>query len=237
MRVSEIWRYPVKSLHGEQLPAAELTADGVRGDRILHVRSASGPRTGRTRAGVLTLHAATDADGQVRISGHPWDSPAAASLIRDAAGPDARLAAYSGPERFDVLPLLIATDAEVSRLHVDRRRLRPNLVISGTLPFQERSWPGHALKIGDDVVVGIDSVRLRCVVTTIDPDTGEQDLDVLRRIHRDFGSRTALNSWVVVGGTVRVDDEVTVVELSAAELEASHPGYHGWITGAPYALP
>ena len=33
MRVMELWRYPVKSLQGEQLESVEASADGFEGDR------------------------------------------------------------------------------------------------------------------------------------------------------------------------------------------------------------
>src|SRR2546423_15339734 len=33
MRVSELWRYPVKSLQGEQVDSVAVTADGLDGDR------------------------------------------------------------------------------------------------------------------------------------------------------------------------------------------------------------
>ena len=32
MLVDQLWRYPVKSLAGEQLQAATITADGMPGD-------------------------------------------------------------------------------------------------------------------------------------------------------------------------------------------------------------
>ena len=35
LRVEGLWRYPVKSLAGEALEAAELTADGIPSDRIM----------------------------------------------------------------------------------------------------------------------------------------------------------------------------------------------------------
>ncbi|MEV0135211.1 MOSC N-terminal beta barrel domain-containing protein [Dactylosporangium sp. NPDC050688] len=34
MRVVELWRYPMKSAGGERLDAAEVTADGLVGDRM-----------------------------------------------------------------------------------------------------------------------------------------------------------------------------------------------------------
>jgi hypothetical protein len=42
MRVAELWRYPVKSLAGEQLEIAEISAAGIPGDRVVQVYSAGG---------------------------------------------------------------------------------------------------------------------------------------------------------------------------------------------------
>jgi uncharacterized protein YcbX len=233
LRISHLWRYPIKSLHGEQLDRAEITDDGLAGDRVLHVRGDRGLLTGRTRHALLTQRATTDTAGHALVDGQPWNSPATAELIRQRAGADARLARHTGPERFDVLPLLVATQADIDRLAVDGRRLRPNLVISGAQPGQERGWPGQSLHIGPDVILGVDSVRLRCIVTTIDPDDGAQDLNVLRRINRDFDGRIALNCWVIRGGTIHQHDTVRV-EPQPARAATTHPGYDSWVAGARY---
>jgi uncharacterized protein YcbX len=231
MRVAELWRYPVKSLRGEMLGTAELTEDGVAGDRVVHVRRHRKVLTARTRHGLLGLSAATAPDGQVFISGRRWDDPTSLAEVREVAGLDAELAWYSGPERFDVLPLLIATDGAIQALGHDGRRLRPNLVIGDVPGLAERSWPGQALRIGE-VLIGVESRRGRCVMTTIDPDTGQQDLDVLRRINREFGGELALNCWVARGGTIRVGDPV---ELVGQPLPRPERG--GWVLGVPYLVP
>jgi hypothetical protein len=50
MRVAELWRYPVKSLAGEPLDAAKISADGIPGDRVVQVYDAEGRIvTSRTR--------------------------------------------------------------------------------------------------------------------------------------------------------------------------------------------
>jgi uncharacterized protein YcbX len=36
VRVAELWRYPVKSLRGESLAEALITAEGITGDRLVH---------------------------------------------------------------------------------------------------------------------------------------------------------------------------------------------------------
>ena len=45
--VEQLWRYPVKTLAGERLETAGLTANGIAGDRIVHVRGPEGVRTSR----------------------------------------------------------------------------------------------------------------------------------------------------------------------------------------------
>ena len=92
----------------------------------------------------------------------------------------------------------------------DVRRLRPNILIGGVEDLAERSWPGAELHIGD-VIVQLDSLRARCPMTTVDPDTLHRDPEVLRDIGRRFGGRLALNADVARGGTIRVGDGVMVV--------------------------
>ena len=192
MRIAELWRYPVKSMRGEQLYDTVLTDDGVPGDRVAHVYGPRGVLTARTRHRLLGLAGTLGADGEPLIDGRPWHHPTSAAAVREAAGAQARVARFEGPERFDVLPLLVATDGAIAALGEDGRRLRPNIVLSGVPGLAERTWPGSALRIGD-ALVGVQSVRGRCIVTTIDPDTGAQDLDVLRKIHRQFDGTMALN--------------------------------------------
>jgi uncharacterized protein YcbX len=230
VHVEELWRYPVKSLRGERLERAQLTVEGITGDRVVHVREHGHVLTGRTRHGLLSVPATTGPDGGVLVDDLPWDSEAAADVVHAAAGPAAELARHDGLERFDVLPLLVATDGAIAALGYDGRRLRPNLVIGGVEGLAEREWEGRALRIGE-VVIGVESLRSRCIVTTIDPDTGAQDLDVLRRIHREFGTRVALNCWVAHPGTLRLGDGVEVVDL-----DLPRPARGGWILGAPYLV-
>jgi uncharacterized protein YcbX len=211
VHVAELWRYPVKSLAGERLEAAELRADGLAGDRLVQVYDARGRvATARTRPQLLGHRGTLGADGEPRVDGWPWASPEAAALITRAAGLDARLDRFLGEERFDVLPLLVATDGAIAALAVDGRRLRPNVVVGGVPGLAEREWPGRRLRIGE-TLVAVAELRDRCVVTTYDPDTLVQDPGVLRRIVREFGGSMALDCRVVTGGPVRVGDPVELL--------------------------
>ena len=116
-------------------------------------------------------------DGQPLVDGLPWDSPSVAEWVARDTGPGARLIRYDGPERFDILPLLVATDGAIAALGEDGRRLRPNIVIGGAEGLIERQWEGKDLRIGAAVIRAQD-LRQRCVMTTYHPDTLEQDIDV-----------------------------------------------------------
>jgi hypothetical protein len=217
MHVAEIWRYPVKSMAGERLEEAELGPHGIPGDRIYQVRRADGRMVdARAHPRMLALHPTLTAAGELLIDGKPWDSPEIARAVEEAAavGPGAHLERYEGAERFDVLPLLVATDGAVAALGHDRRRLRPNLLIGGVAGLAEREWEGRALRIGE-AIIGVNNLRSRCVMTTYDPDTQQQNPQVFQRIVHEFGGTMALDCWVIRGGRIRVGDSVELVERDA----------------------
>jgi len=211
MVVGEIWRYPVKSMGGEQVDVAILTADGVPGDRVVHARDDGDVITARSHPALLGFHASLGPDGEPLVDGQPWSSESIAERLRRAVGQDVRLVRFDGPERFDVLPLLVATDGAIATLGLDRRRFRPNILVSGATADAERSWPGQRLRIGG-ALIGVASLRRRCVMTTYDPDTQVQDVSILRRIVRERGSRLALDCRVIEPGRVGVGDPVEVLE-------------------------
>src|SRR5258707_2755374 len=112
MRVAELWRYPVKSMAGERLDEALVSEGGIAGDRVVHVSGRGGRIiTSRTHPRLLGLHASLGADGEPLVDGLPWSAPGSAAAVRTVAGPEARLVRYEGPERFDVLSLLVTPTA------------------------------------------------------------------------------------------------------------------------------
>jgi uncharacterized protein YcbX len=217
--VAALWRYPVKTLAGERLASASLTDSGVEGDRLVRVRGPEGVRTSRRHYRLLGLRGTIGADGLPLVNGRPWNGPEALADVRSAAGNDAWLEAAPVDERFDVMPLLVATDGAAAAFGRDIRRLRPNLVIAGVAGLDERTWPGGELHIGT-AIVRLDSLRERCPMTTVDPDTLARDPEVLRDIGRRFRGRLALNAWVVREGLIREGDSVTLVRPEPDAISA-----------------
>lgn len=214
MKIKELWRYPVKSMRGEPLTAAEIEVDGTVGDRRVLVEDERGLVTARTRGGLLGLRATTRVDGVTLVNGDPWWHARVDALVKGVVGPTGHLVEASGPERFDVLPLLVATDGAIEAFGRGGRRLRPNIVIGGVGGLAERTWEGRGMMLGA-VAVFLDSLRARCVMTSYDPDTLERDPHMVRDIHRRFDGKLALNAAVLRPGVVRVGDEVRL--LDAAE--------------------
>ena len=211
MTITEIWRYPVKTMAGEKLQRVAIGPLGVEGDRVVHVEDPGGRVvTSRSHPRFLGHKGSLDAHGDVHVDHRRWDSPDVAGKVADIAGPGARLVRYEGAERFDVLPLLVATDGAIAAFGHDHRRLRPNIVIGGVEGLAEREWPGACLRIGQ-VLIGVQDLRLRCIMTSYDPDTLVQDKAITRGIYQRFEGKLALNCFVIEGGEIAVGDDVQLV--------------------------
>ncbi len=218
MKVAQIWRYPVKSMAGEPLNHARIGPLGIEGDRVVHVENAQGHViTARTHHRLLGHHATLNESGEPLVGGLLWSDPKVRTDVEAIVGPGARLIRDDSSDRFDVLPLLVATDGAIASFGRDGRRLRPNLVIGEVEGLAERSWPGQCLHIGD-VIIGIQDLRGRCIMTTFDPDSLKQDRQVLTDIVRKFGGTLALNCYVIRGGEIRVCDRVELARHHECEV-------------------
>jgi len=211
MKITEIWRYPVKTMAGEKLQRVNIGPLGIEGDRVVYVEDAHGRViTSRSHPRFLGHKGSLGLDGEPLVDGQPWNSPEVAAEVVEIVGSGAKLVRYDGIERFDVLPLLVATDGAIAAFGHDHRRLRPNLVVGGVEGLAERDWPGCCLRIGK-VLIGVQDLRLRCIMTSYDPDTLAQDKGVTRSIYRRFDGKLALNCFVIEGGEIKVGDEVHLV--------------------------
>ncbi|MGQ0618114.1 MAG: MOSC domain-containing protein [Acidimicrobiia bacterium] len=104
----------------------------------------------------------------------------------------------------------------------DPHRFRPNIVVDTPegVVFEETSWQGHTLMVGD-VRLRASYTVPRCVMTTLAQEDLPADRDVLRAISEHnsvdvFATATpypclGVYADVVTGGTISLGDPVTVV--------------------------
>lgn len=178
--------------------------------------------------------------------------PEADAWFRSSLGVDVRLVHLDDPTRrrtsasfeggfgdpadrvsmADGYPLLVATEESLAALNdvvletaptgrdpLPMTRFRPNVVVSGFDAWAEDDW--RVVRIGEATFRAVKGCA-RCVLTTIDPDSGEREKEPIRslaRIRRFDGA-----TWFGVnlvpdtpGVTIRVGDDVEV-------LEAAEPG-------------
>jgi uncharacterized protein YcbX len=97
---------------------------------------------------------------------------------------------------------------------VDARRFRMLVELDGCEPYEEDGWSGRRVRLGA-AVVRVGTSIPRCVVTTLNPDSGERDfptLDVLARYRKhEDGLMFGVYGDVEQPGTVRVGDPVQLV--------------------------
>lgn len=125
---------------------------------------------------------------------------------------------------FDEYPVSLLSQASIEHLgnmtqngsKLEYRRFRPNLLLDGCDAHEEDAWLGKDVMIGGDLRLRVEKLDPRCAITTLDPDTGQRDLDTPRLIlgYRSEVSGTGacfgVYAAVVTPGAVSVGDEVRV---------------------------
>jgi uncharacterized protein YcbX len=96
---------------------------------------------------------------------------------------------------------------------VDPRRFRANIYLDldSRQPFAENEWVGRVLRIGPKATLAVLELDPRCKMITLDPDTAEQNPEVMRSVSRDHGGAAGLYAAVLVEGTIAGGDEVVLL--------------------------
>src|SRR5437867_5323212 len=203
--VSELVRYPVKSMAGTATESAYLGWHGLDGDRRFAFRrlgdNNSFPWLTASRVPELLLYHPFGLD---ESTGEPLPThvrtPAGTSVELHSAELRSEIAGRLGSSVelmnlkhgiFDEASLSVislATIAGISReaaVDLDTRRFRANIVLEthDHEPFLEDGWVGGRLVFGDGEprpAVTITQRDVRCMMINLDPDTGRQDARVLK---------------------------------------------------------
>ena len=126
----------------------------------------------------------------------------------------------------DAYPVSLLSQASIDRLgslaqdgvSVEYRRFRPNFLLDGCEEHEEDTWLGKQIAVGSELRVRVEMLDPRCAITTLNPDTGERDMDTPRLIlgyRPDVSGNGAcfgVYGSVVVPGSVSVGDSVRVLD-------------------------
>ena len=237
--VDEVWRHPVKSLGGEQMDNCAVDPRGLHRDRWWALRDTdgklgSGKSTRRFRAmpGLLELTARlvgdraelTWPDGTRLRS----DDDSVDDVLSTFVGRPVVLAIEDAVSHFDEAPVHLVTSTSLDWLGqehgapVDRRRVRPNLVVSTDLPraeercaeeqCAEEQWVGRTLAVGAEVVLRVTHRTVRCVMTTSPQANLPADPGVLRTIADANDLCFGVHADVVRTGAVHRGDPVLLLD-------------------------
>jgi len=261
VKVSRLFRYPVKSLPGLEVESLSFDDFGPRGDRRWMIVDQSGRFLTQRKFPQLAL-TGVSVDGDtvvVTVPGHGRHRLEATERSRqvvvwrdqmfateEAGGASEAFSRWLGlpvslvfmpdstfrqvdtryvPERrrvsfADGFPLLLVNQASIDQVSrwvgrsMDVRRFRPGIVLEGADAFVEDDW--QAVRIGS-MVIDLVKPCSRCIMTTVDPETGEKDdrgepLKALSRFRRSAdGPLFGVNGVHCDTGEIQVGDELTPV--------------------------
>jgi hypothetical protein len=226
MEVAELWRYPVKSMAGEQLATAEVSPGGVNGDRSLAAFALGPgatvqPLSARQLPALLKYRAAREGDA-VLVAGPEldpvaWDDQAVGtSLRRECRRPvQLRKVPWGAFDDSPILMVHLDTTAALSTemaAPVDHRRFRANLYLrgEGIEAHGEPQLVGREIRCGD-VVLEATKACQRCSITTRDPDTWEVWPQLLRQVVQVHHEMVGVYCRVLVPGRLARGDPVEFI--------------------------
>ena len=235
--VDSLWRYPVKSMRGEQLREVFVGFGGLRGDRRFAFRSSANREdfpyfTGRDERQMLRYsprfrHTGNDITGEALVDvqtpeGERFaiDDPKLIERLR-AGVSDKHQVTLMRSERAlaDAFPVSIIS-LQTARLlghetgvECDPRRFRANIYLdlASESGFGEDQLVGQCVRIGTDVIVRIIKRDTRCMMITLDPDTAARTPAILKTVAHAHSGAAGVYGEVVREGTIRAGDTVELV--------------------------
>ncbi len=234
--VSELWRFPVKSMVGERVDALQVDWRGAGGDRThaLHSDRKGELRqlTIREAPRMLRWHASyggadvsphkpppatlTAPDGRAYTWG---EDGLGGALEHDLGRPVTLVRDLDGQQDLEG-SLLLTTEASRRALEaelaapVDSRRFRPNLHLDLDAPaWAELGWEGLGVELEGGVVLRLLHPCERCVIPTrwpaADGSVGRWP-GLLKHLAREHETSFGINARVEVPGVVRAGERLVV---------------------------
>jgi uncharacterized protein YcbX len=256
-KVDSLWRYPVKSMRGEELDEAFAGFSGIYGDRLFAFRSSASPKgfpylTAREQRRLLQYRPRfrypdkaarpTNLTEAESMGANPLSADFS-ELMVDVETLDGETLAIDNPALIDALRADIdqkhqltlmrseraMTDcrpvsifslqsarqlADETGMPMDKRRFRANVYVdlASARAFAENEFVGRSVRIGPKAVVSVLERDPRCMMITLDPDTGEKEPAILKKVAQAHDGMAGVYGAVLVEGTLHKGDPVEVLE-------------------------
>jgi MOSC domain-containing protein len=231
-RVTELHRWPVKSMAGQPVDALNIDERGAAGDRAhalfdefkgaprrLTVRQV--PRMLLWRAGYdgadvtpqdVPFPELTAPDGRT----FGWRDPELPQALEDDLGRPVALRRDLGLMQDLDHSLLVTTQATLDAVsaaldtEIDLRRFRTNVhVVLDAEPYAEEEWEGRELTIGDAAFRLLHPCE-RCVIPTRDPDSAQKWPELLRWLTRERRMLFGMNARPLRPARITIGDPVSL---------------------------
>ncbi|RLA43827.1 MAG: MOSC domain-containing protein [Gammaproteobacteria bacterium] len=257
--IKNLYRYPVKSMRGEQLASAFVAYSGIYGDRVYAFQNPQAPAffpyfTGRDKQQML-LYTPRFRDPETLLQPKAWteaqsisigitpvfasaqelgvdvetpqgdvyaiDDPRLAALLGKDSDTAAELSLMSSSRALtDGRPISLISNQTVKQLSeeidtpVDERCFRANIYIDleDARGFAEDELVGRTLKLGERVEIALVERDPRCMMITIDPDTGETDPTLLKQVTKAHNRQAGVYAAVLVEGVIKPGDPVLLID-------------------------
>jgi uncharacterized protein YcbX len=230
--VTQLHRWPVKSMAGEPVDALRVDRRGAGGDRthavthrhkgaerLLTAREA--PRLLAWRGSYEAADVHPERPPSARLiapdgATHDWDDPGLADVLGADLGREVGLRREPWGQQDLGETLLVTTSATLAAVEaelghpVDLRRFRTNVHVEIDAPaFAENGWEGGRMVIGE-LELELLHPCVRCVIPTRDPDSQEKWADLLKHLAREHDGIFGINARPLAAATIRRGDAVRV---------------------------
>ena len=93
---------------------------------------------------------------------------------------------------------------------VDPRRFRGNLIIDTAQAWEENSWIGKNIQLGQAQLSVVEPIE-RCAAVNVNPEDGQRDMNLVHDLERGFGHRNCgVLLRVIQGGNIAAEDHLQI---------------------------
>jgi uncharacterized protein YcbX len=258
--VESLWRYPVKSMRGAEMPEVFMGFSGIYGDRYYAFKNSAARKgfpylNANVQQQMLLYHpqfryperASTPPNLAEATGIAPGVTPAngdAEDMILDVVTPSGEIVSVDDPVLIKLLgegiseknqlklvrsdraltdcrPVSLISlstirqvESELS-MSIDKRRFRANIYFNFEPEgggFVEDNFVGRRLRIGSKATIMVLERDPRCKMISLDPNTGEHNPEVLRKVVQAHDNFAGVYCAVLVEGLLKKGD---LIELLA----------------------